>query len=188
MTTNSTATTVRPPAAVSAWINRTMEALWLLTVVLVPVAFLDPDYVFSEAVIAFVEIPKIAILRTLVGLMAVLWLVEWGLGGRFPLVGWFKRQDPRPRLSTCWSQPLVWLREQPTRWLILAVWFFLLSTLVSTVFSSSVQVSLWGEVPGQYGLNADVMGATRLWCAFTAALLSSCWGTAWWPGRPCRYQ
>ena len=139
-----------------------MEALWLVTVVLVPVAFLDPDYVFSEAVIAFVEIPKIAILRTLVGLMAVLWLIEWGLGGRFPLVGWFKRQDPRPRLSTCWSQPLVWLREQPTRWLILAVWFFLLSTLVSTVFSASVKVSLWGEIPGQDGLNAYTLVAHLL--------------------------
>ncbi len=139
-----------------------MEALWLLTVVLVPLAFLDPDYVFSEAEIAFVEIPKIAILRTLVGLMAVLWLIEWGISGRFPLERWFKRRDPMPRPSTHWSQPLVWLREQPTRWLILAVWFFLLSTLVSTVFSASVKVSLWGEIPGQDGLNTYTMVAHLL--------------------------
>ena len=72
-------TSIRPaaiPAAASAtsllWINRSLEAMWLLSVLLVPLAFLSPGYVLSEAIIAYVEVPKIALLRTLVGLMAIL--------------------------------------------------------------------------------------------------------------------
>jgi len=60
------------------WLNRAMEFLWLLTVFLVPLAFFDRDYAKSETIIAYVEVPKVALLRTLVGMMAVLWLVDWG--------------------------------------------------------------------------------------------------------------
>jgi O-antigen ligase len=51
-----------------------------------------------------------------------------------------------------------WLSEQPTRWVVLAVWFFGVTTLLSTVFSASLPVSLWGEVPGQDGLSAFTLG------------------------------
>jgi len=50
---------------VSKCLDRGMEALWLLTVLLVPLVFLDRDYVKSEAVIGYVEVPKIALLRLL---------------------------------------------------------------------------------------------------------------------------
>jgi len=139
-----------------------MEALWLITVVLIPVAFLDEGYVISEAAGAFVEIPKIAILRTMVGLMTVLWLIEWGINGRFAFLDWIKNPGPLSKPSTYLSRPFSWLQEQPTRWLILAVWFFLLSTLVSTVFSASPKVSLWGEIPGQDGLSAYTLIAHLL--------------------------
>lgn len=136
-------------AAISLWINRSLELLWLLAVVLVPLVFLDPDHFLSEAVIAYVEVPKIALLRTLAGLMVILWLVEWGLSGQFPLVSRFKGPGPRFQ-PQAWLKGLAgWLRSQPTRWLILAVWFFLGTTLLSTVLSASFSVSLWGEVPGQ---------------------------------------
>jgi len=75
--------TVPSPLAIVAtgWIQRSLEALWLLTVALVPLAFINRDSISSEAVIAYVEVPKITLLRTLVGLIAILWLVEWGLLG-----------------------------------------------------------------------------------------------------------
>jgi hypothetical protein len=60
------------------WLDRGMEALWLLTLFLVPLAFFDRDYAKSETIIAYVEVPKVALLRTLVGMMAVLWLIDWG--------------------------------------------------------------------------------------------------------------
>ena len=59
------------------WLNRAMEFLWLLTVFLVPLAFFDRNYAKSETIIAYVEVPKVALLRTLVGMMAVLWLIDW---------------------------------------------------------------------------------------------------------------
>ena len=46
---------------------------------LLPLAFFGQDYAQSEAVIAYVEVPKVAVLRTLAGLMAALWLIDWGL-------------------------------------------------------------------------------------------------------------
>ncbi len=136
------------------WINRGLESLWLLAAVLVPLAFLDRDFAVSEAVIAYVEVPKIALLRTLAALMAILWMVEWGLQGRFRFGPLFGSQDFRIRPSTWIAKLAGWLRERPTRWLFLAVWFFLGTTLLSTALSGSVDVSLWGEVPGQDGYPA----------------------------------
>src|SRR5918996_3776116 len=106
-------------ATTSLWINRGLELLWLLTVALVPLVFLDPDSFLSEAVIAYVEVPKIALLRTLVGLMAILWLVEWGLTGQFPLISRFKGSGLRFQLRAWLAELAGWLRNQPTRWLIL---------------------------------------------------------------------
>ena len=62
-----------------AWINQAIELLWLVAVFLLPLAFFGLDYAQSEAVIAYVEVPKVAVLRTLAGLMAALWLIDWGL-------------------------------------------------------------------------------------------------------------
>jgi len=62
-----------------AWINRAIELLWLVAVLLLPLAFFGQDCAQSEVVIAYVEVPKVAVLRTLAGLMAALWLIDWGL-------------------------------------------------------------------------------------------------------------
>ena len=155
MTTVSNSTLSTGTAAmVSLWINRGLEALWLLTVFLTPLAFLDQTYAISEASIGYVEVPKIALLRTLAGLMAALWLIEWGIQGRLPFEGLLGSpgQNFQPRQ---WFPRLRgWLRDRPTRWLLLAVWFFLGTTLLSTALSGSRGVSLWGEVPGQDGYPA----------------------------------
>ena len=133
------------------WIRRGLEGLWLLTLVLVPLGYLERDYLSSEAAIAYVEIPKIFILRTLVGIMAVLWALEWAVRSDGPIVP----VDRLKSLSTTpgsWLRSLkIWLSAQPGRWLALAVWFFLGTTLLSTILSGSLDVSLWGDVPGQDG-------------------------------------
>jgi tetratricopeptide (TPR) repeat protein len=105
----------------------------------------------SEAAIAFAEVPKIALFRLLVALMAVLWGVVWGLQGGFsPGLGVTdKGLLLRP---SRWPRELArWLRQSPTRWLVLATAGYLVSALLSTGFSASFQVSMWGEVPGQDG-------------------------------------
>ena len=139
------------------WLSRSLEALWLLTVVLVPLAFLNRDYLLTEAVIGYVEVPKVTLLRTLTALMAFLWLIEWGLQGRLPSASLFRAEGLLRRPVLLLPRLKIWLRDQPTRWLVLAVWFFLLTTLLSMVLSGSFKVSLWGEVPGQDGYPAYTM-------------------------------
>lgn len=142
------------PDALGLWINRFLEALWLLTVFLVPLAFLDRDQVFSEAVIAYVEVPKVAVLRVLAAALAGLWLLEWALQGRTtPTI---TARDVRSPLQPGeWISRLAdWLRAEPARWVVVAVWFYLGTTLLSTILSGSFNVSLWGEVPGQDGYPA----------------------------------
>lgn len=136
-------------ANATRWINRSLEFLWLLTVVSVPLAFVDRGSFLSELELAYVDVPKTVLLRTLVGLMAVLLLVEWALPRRvrrgYPIVG------QRPHLQPeDWLRHLAgWLRRDPMRWVTLAVVLYLGSTLLSTALSESFSVSMWGLVPGQ---------------------------------------
>ena len=44
-------------------------------VFLVPLTFLNQDYVISEAQIAYVEVPKVALLRALAGIIVLLWSI-----------------------------------------------------------------------------------------------------------------
>ena len=133
------------------WINRVIELLWLLVVFLVPLVFVNRGDMLSVSTIAYLEVPKIAILRTLVGLIAILWLIEWGIRQRispdFGIPGNGVLLRPRewlPRLAN-------WLNAQPTRWVLLAVALFSTSTILGTILSASFKVSMWGEVPGEDG-------------------------------------
>ena len=149
---------VRTTASLTVWINRGLESIWLLVVFLTPLAYLDQTYAISEASIGYVEVPKIALLRTLVGLMVVLWLIKWSIHGRLPFTG---LPSGLASLGVALHRLWGWLRERPTRWLFLAAWFFLGTTLLSTALSGSRHVSLWGEVPGQDGYPAYTVGRLR---------------------------
>jgi len=153
------------------WINRALELLWLLAVFLVPLAVVRPGDMVSSTLIAYVEVPKIALLRTLVSLMAILWLVEWGVSNRFAFGTTFTALRSRR-----WPGPLLvglldWLRQQPARWLILAVGLFAGSTILSTILSTSFDVSMWGEIPGEDGYAAYTMAAYVLLFAVVASHL-----------------
>ena len=153
-TARSTIISAGTASTIVVWINRALEALWLLTVVLVPLAFLDRDYARSEAVIAYVEVPKIALLRTLGALIAILWLAEWGVKGYLADTVNSQRAGIATRFQTVLRGLPQWLAGQPNRWLFLAVWFFLGTNLLSTALSGALSVSVWGEVPGQDGYPA----------------------------------
>lgn len=150
MTTTKTAAPANEAVGYAIrWINRGLEFLWLFTLVAVPLAFVDREAFLSESELAYVDVPKTVLLRTLVGLMAVLWLVEWVLQRRVQMGEPFAGQRPHLR-------PAGWLRistnslpSDPTRWVMLAVVLYLGSTLLSTALSESFSVSMWGLVPGQ---------------------------------------
>ena len=147
--------------------------LWLATVVLVPLAFLGRDHGEWSSIIGSFELPKLVILRTLVGLMAGLWAIEWGLQGWLSIGVPFnrERQWARPRR---WIGLLrSWLRGNPVRWLKLAVVFFLASTLLSTFLSVSFSVSMWGDVPGQDSYSGHTVVAYILLFTVIATHLKS---------------
>jgi len=155
------------------WINRALELLWLLTVFLVPLAVVRPDDMVSSTLIAYIEVPKIALLRTLVSLMAMLWLIEWGVRNRFDFWTAFTGLRVRSRPAQLPASLLVWLRQQPAHWLVLAVGLFAGSTILSTVLSTSFDVSMWGEIPGEDGYSAYTVAAYVLLFAVVASHLKT---------------
>ena len=140
-------------------IQRALEALWLLTVVLVPLAFLGRELGGWSSVIGSFELPKIVALRLLVGLMAALWLIEWVLQARSSNAGVSSGRVLDLRPGSIFVGLAGWLRARPARWLTLAAAFFLATTLLSTLLSVSPRVSFWGEVPGQDSYSAYTTAA-----------------------------
>ena len=136
-------------AAAVIWINLALEFLWLCVVVLVPLAFLGRSHGEWSSEIGSFELLKITILRTAAGLMVSLWLIKLALSSQNIGV-LFTGAATRILQPISWPAGLRhWLRDQPVRWLILAVLIFLGSTLLSTFLSASFSVSMWGDIPGQ---------------------------------------
>lgn len=117
-----------------------MELLWLLAVALVPLIFAPTDSMTSTN-----QVPKVTLFRTLVGIMTMLWILEWALRGQLPV---------RFSLEGWWGRFKAWVGEEPTRWVVVAVALFLGVNVFSTIPSASFLVSLWGHAPGEdgYGL------------------------------------
>ena len=128
--------------------------------------FLNQEYSLSEAQIAYVEVPKVALLRTLAGVIAIVWSIEWAITSR-AFEGSFSSTSfasitNRLQPSTAWSGLKNWLAVHPTRWLVLAAWFFFGTTFVSTILSGSPVNSIWGEIPGQDGYPAYTIASYAL--------------------------
>ena len=132
-------------ATLIPYVERTIEGLWLFMAALVPLIFVPTDFMLSEAVNAYVEVPKTTALRTLAGIMTILWIFEWvlkdGLTRRYTLAGYSTRIKN-------------WVAEQPASWIVVAATFYVVVAIVSTFLSTSFWISMWGEVSGQFGYSA----------------------------------
>ena len=135
-----------------------LEALWLIAAFLVPLIFLGQDYAISEARIAYVEVPKVALLRTLAGSMVLLLLIEWAITSHAfqaaPESNTVRNFAEKLRPFNLIPAISRWLKGHPVRWVILAAGFFFGITFLSTALSASVNNSVWGEIPGQDGYSA----------------------------------
>lgn len=134
-------------AAVHLWAGRLLEPLWLLAVGLVPLASAPSGFM------AFVDVPKVVLLRTLAGLMGVLWAVEWASRPARPSPASAPREGraEAPRRPTALTRLKAWAKGQPGRWAMLAAALFLASSAVSLALSPAVLVALWGREPGRDG-------------------------------------
>jgi len=167
----------KPGANFLPWIIRGLEGLWLFAALFVPLIFLNQDYAISEAAIAYVEVPKVALLRSLAGLIALLWLLEWAITsqafqGPFQSIS-INDLPKKLRPSTVVSGLAIWIKVHPTRWLLLAAGMFFSSTFLSTVFSGSFVNSMWGEIPGQDGYSAYTIASYGVLFSVIATHLKS---------------
>ena len=101
--------------ALIPYVERAIEVLWILAAVLVPLIFVPKFSILSEAVNAYVEVPKTTVFRLLVGMMVILWVVEWALKG-----GLHKRYSMAGYSTRIWN----WVAEQPSRWVVVAAIFY----------------------------------------------------------------
>ena len=134
-----------PQATATTYAERGMEVLWLLTAALVPFIFVPTDFMLSEAVNAYVEVPKTTTLRILAGMMTILWIVEWVLKGGLT------RQYSLARYLTRLRN---WLVERPSRWVVIAATAYVVVAIITTFLSQAPWISLWGEVSAQYGYSS----------------------------------
>ncbi len=111
--------------------GRAMEGVWLLTVFLVPLAFAPPQWL-----LAYIQLPKVVLLRSLVGLLAVLWAFHWAMA---------PSRAGRQGTFSALSAPT------PRRWVLVATAAFMAASILGTLLSASPRTSLWGKVPGQDG-------------------------------------
>ena len=139
-------TRARPDSSIAAtwttYVEQAMEVLWLLAALMVPLIFFGREYVLSEAVNAYVEVPKTTTLRILVGMMAILWVFEWALRGGLT------------RTYNLANYPTTireWLWAQPGRLIVVAATFYVVVAIITTLLSQNFFISLWGEVSGQFG-------------------------------------
>ena len=128
-------------------VKYSIEVLWLVTAALIPLIFVPTDNMLSEAVNAYVEVPKTTALRALVGMMTILWIFEWLLNGGL------YRQYTIARYS---SRTANWLKEQPSRWIVVAATAYVVVTIISAALSVPLLqhrslVSIWGRSQGSTG-------------------------------------
>ncbi|MCE2463942.1 MAG: tetratricopeptide repeat protein [Dehalococcoidia bacterium] len=126
----------------SIFVERGIEGLWLLTAALVPLIFVPTNFMMSEAINAYVEVPKTTAFRFLVGLMTILWIAESVLKGGI---------NRRYSIANYPGRIASWLSEQPGRWVVVAAIFYVAVAIITTLLSQSLWISLWGEVSGQFG-------------------------------------
>jgi len=150
----SRATSIRGPAPAHAeasvrlarprsrWPGVATEACWLAAAILVPLIVLP-----ERSFLSFTSVPKIFILRLLAGCVACLLVV------RLAQFAGSRPHDSRVRWPSL-AQAHRWILASPSRLVVAGVGGVLAAVAVSTAFSLSPYLSVWGKDPGSdgYGL------------------------------------
>ena len=122
-------------------IRITLESLWLLAVVGIPLIAMPYTSIMAESSISHVEVPKVVLLRLLVTLMVVITLWEIVL-----------TKDLRIFRLNLTTKPFYsFLKQNHYSWTLMAIAAVGVSTLLGTLFSTRFQISLWGAIPKQDG-------------------------------------
>ncbi len=137
---------------VRLWIDRGIEAAWLVAAIVTPLIVLSETSFLSKT-----ELPKVATIRLSAGFVLLLLLVEAGLivwrrGITFP-------SRPYDRITAT----LRWHRGTASTWVMVSVIAVIVTTGISTAFALLPRLSTWGADPGS--------GSNSLYSAITYAIL-----------------
>ncbi len=124
----------------SHFCNRTIEAGWLVALVVIPLHFNPSSHRLFEP-------DKMVLLRSIAVMMALAWAIK--VGER-----WLSRKTKRERAAAASSEPrsLAPGRTIASHPIVLLVILFLVSYVVATVVSILPRISLWGYYDRLYGL------------------------------------
>ena len=119
------------PYSITSHLEKLVELLCLLAIVSVAFIFLPPKEILSEAVNAYVEVPKTTILRFIVGLISMIWILELTLKG-------YLRRIVEPR--QLYASLKQWLSVRSTRWVVLCAVFYIAVNFITTLTLSLIHI------------------------------------------------
>ena len=118
-----------------------LECFWLAAIGLTPLIFVS--HLYTESLIFPYQIPKVTVFRLLTGIIVGLFLLDLS-SSNFASIRGLRNYNPISRFSA-------WLKKDQANWIICFAISYLVANIISTVFSGSPTVSLWGKNPGAEG-------------------------------------
>ena len=140
MTTKTMTSTAGNPNGHSP-LKISIECLCLAAIGLTPLVFVS--HVYSESLIFPYQIPKVTLFRLLTGIIVGLALLDIR-GTNFAFIRSQQNFKPITRFAT-------WLKKDKANWITCFAIAYLLANMISTIFSGSPRVSLWGKDPAAEG-------------------------------------
>jgi len=118
-----------------------LEAMWLTSVLSIPLIAMPYTSIMAESSISNVEVPKVILLRILVTLMVVITLWKISLA----------KHLNKFRLNLTPKTIYVFVKQKHYSWTLVAIVALGVSTLIATLFSTNLQTSVWGGIANQDG-------------------------------------
>ncbi len=114
-----------------------LELLWISAALLIPVICVSQYFLVSESDIAHSQLPKVALLRVIAAMMILV--------GIYQLKNISIDLSPKKLANTIGA----YIKSSSASWMVVSVFVFSLSTIITTLCSSNIRVSLVGPIPGQ---------------------------------------
>ena len=140
MTGNIMTSTVEAPNGHNI-LKISLECLWLAAIGLTPLIFVS--HLYTESLIFPYQIPKVTVFRLLTGIIVGLFLLDISTS-KVASIRSLRSYNPITRFSA-------WLKQDQVNWITCFAIAYLVANIVSTVFSGSPRVSLWGKDPAAEG-------------------------------------
>ena len=140
-----------------------LECLWLAAVGLTPLVFVSPHH--EEPLIFPYQIPKVTLFRMLVGVLIALSVIDLT---RILIAAMRNQHQFNPAKGI-----LKWLESDRTNWIIFFIIAYLVANIISTSFSPSFGLSLWGKDPAADGYSLYNVICYLMLCAILIRYIQS---------------